>query len=170
MYRCGYEIALHLHPQWYNARFERGNGARLHGINLCTLPQPRIAEIVDRSVNHLPLYGRPSKSSALYRSGPAIGCFQPTRNAAWNCPEGACGSTFGIKGGLQRNHHLDYRPSQGKMVTTGRSARNVNERTPWGSGWNSPSIRMVPPWKMVTSKRMGMGNALGGSRPVSTRK
>jgi hypothetical protein len=165
MYRCGYEIALHLHPQWYNARFERGQWELDYTeYNLCTLPQPRIAEIVDRSVNHL-LYmvDHPKFSPISFRAGNWL--FQPTRNAALELSRrGLRIDSSVFKGGLQRNHHLDYRPAK-KNGYYWPFSSNVNEPDPLGQWLELPiHTEMVPPWKMATSKRMGMGNALGGSR------
>ena len=79
MHRSGYEIALHLHPQWFNARFERGHWELDYSeYNLCTLPQPRIAEIVDRSVNYLGHMVDNSQFSPIsFRAGNWL--FQPTR-------------------------------------------------------------------------------------------
>jgi hypothetical protein len=65
---------------------------------------------------------------------------------------------------LQRNHHLDYRPAK-KNGYYWPFSSNVNEPDPLGQWLELPiHTEMVPPWKMATSKRMGMGNALGGSR------
>ena len=40
LYSEGFEIGLHLHPQWYNARYENGRWQLDYSeYNLCTLPQ-----------------------------------------------------------------------------------------------------------------------------------
>src|SRR5687768_9977305 len=53
-YRDGHEIALHLHPQWYNARFDgRSWHLDYSEYNLCTLPPERIDGIIKRSIGHL---------------------------------------------------------------------------------------------------------------------
>src|SRR5271167_1017965 len=42
LYQEGFETALHLHPQWYNARFEQGQWILdYQEYNLCTLPRTR---------------------------------------------------------------------------------------------------------------------------------
>jgi hypothetical protein len=47
LHNDGFEIALHLHPQWFNARYEQGRWILdMNEYNLCTLPRPRIARTV----------------------------------------------------------------------------------------------------------------------------
>ena len=54
-YRDGCEIGLHLHPQWCNARYEKGAWILdYREYNLCTLPRNRISEVVDGSLAYLP--------------------------------------------------------------------------------------------------------------------
>ena len=170
MYRCGYEIALHLHPQWYNARFERGQWELDYTeYNLCTLPQPRIAEIVDRSVNYLGyMVDNPQFSPLSFRAGNWL--FQPTRNAALELSRrGLRIDSSVFKGGLQRNQHLDYRPAK-KNGYYWPFSSDVNEPDPLGQWMELPiHTEMVPPWKMATSKRMGMGTS-GGTRGTLRKK
>ena len=54
LYESGFEIGLHLHPQWCNARYEQGRWVLdAAEYSLCTLPQKRIVEIVERSLAYL---------------------------------------------------------------------------------------------------------------------
>jgi hypothetical protein len=165
MHRRGYEIALHLHPQWYNARFEQGHWELDYSeYNLCTLPQPRIAEIVDRSVNYLGHMVDDRQFSPIsFRAGNWL--FQPTRNAAQELARrGLRIDSSVFKGGLQRNHQLDYRPAQKNGYYWAFSS-DVNVPDPKGEWLELPIYtEMVPPWRMATSKRMGMGTS-----PASTR-
>jgi hypothetical protein len=165
MHRSGYEIALHLHPQWYNARFERGQWELDYTeYNLCTLPQPRIAEIVDRSVHYLVyMVDEPTFSPISFRAGNWL--FQPARNAALELSRrGLRIDSSVFKGGVQRNHHLDYRPAM-KNGYYWPFSSNVNEPDPMGQWMELPiHTEMVAPWKMATSKRMGMGANMGGTR------
>jgi len=65
---------------------------------------------------------------------------------------------------LQRNQTLDYRPAL-KNGYYWPFSSNVNEPDPMGQWMELPIYaEMVPPWKMATSKRMGMGNNFGGTR------
>src|SRR5438093_10466738 len=50
----GHEIALHLHPQWYNARYDNGRWILDYSeYNLCTLSRPRITQIVTQSLAYM---------------------------------------------------------------------------------------------------------------------
>jgi hypothetical protein len=165
MHRCGYEIGLHLHPQWFNARFERGQWELDYTeYNLCTLPQPRIAEIVDRSVNYLGyMTGNPQFSPLSFRAGNWL--FQPAQTAAQELSRrGLRIDSSVFKGGLLRSHNLDYRPAR-KNGYYWPFSSNVNEPDALGQWLELPiHTEMVAPWKMATSKRMGMGANLGGTR------
>jgi len=160
----GHETALHLHPQWYNARYDNGRWLLDYAeYNLCTLPPTRIAEIVTRSLAYLrTILHEPDFTPLSFRAGNWL--FQPTRDAASIL--GAHGIRIDssvFKGGVQRNHGLDYR----------RAARNghfwpfdsdVNERAPNGRWLEVPiHTDMVPIWKILTGKRMSLGNGFGGS-------
>src|ERR1035437_4549993 len=49
-YRDGFEIGLHLHPQWCNACYHQGRWFLDYSeYNLCTLPRTRVARIVEGS-------------------------------------------------------------------------------------------------------------------------
>jgi hypothetical protein len=165
MHRAGHEIALHLHPQWYNARFERGEWALDYAeYNLCTLAQPRIAEIVDRAVKHLAYMAGDAQFRPIsFRAGNWL--FQPTQNAARELSRNGLRIDSSVfKGGLQRNLKLDYRPAQRNGYYWPFST-NVNEPDPAGQWLELPIYaEMVAPWKMATSKRMGMGNNVGGGK------
>src|SRR5579872_625874 len=51
LHQEGFEIGLHLHPQWCNARYDLGTWVLDHSeYNLCTLPRARIAHIVEHSL------------------------------------------------------------------------------------------------------------------------
>ncbi len=81
-YRDGFEVGLHLHPQWCNARYERGAWVLdYREYNLCTLPRPRIAEIVEGSLAYLRhVVGRSDFTPLSFRAGNWL--FQPTQTAA----------------------------------------------------------------------------------------
>ena len=77
-YEEGFELGLHLHPQWYNARYENGKWLLDYSeYNLCTLPRERIAAN-RRSLDRLlaECLGR-SQILRHFLSGRAIGCFSP---------------------------------------------------------------------------------------------
>jgi len=164
MHRAGYEIALHIHPQWYNARFDQGCWHLDYSeYNLCTLPQARIAEIVDRSVDYLRhMVADPQYTPLSFRAGNWL--FQPTCNAAKELSrKGLRIDSSVFKGGLQLNHHLDYRPAM-KNGYYWPFSSDVNNSDPAGPWLEVPiHTELVAPWNMATSKRMGMGNSFGAT-------
>ncbi len=164
LHREGFEIALHLHPQWYNASFEQGRWCLdLSEYNLCTLPRTRISEIVRRGLAYLRLMVDSSSFTPLsYRAGNWL--FQPTQNAARVLGENGIRLDSSVfKGGLQRQHRLDYRPSQ-KNADYWRFGSDVNQPDPSGPWIEVPiHSEMVPLWKLRTSKRMTFKNQFGAS-------
>jgi hypothetical protein len=170
-HRDGYEIALHLHPQWSNARYEDGRWLLdLSEYNLCRLPKERINEIVERSLAYLRhAVEEPGYSPISFRAGNWL--FQPTQTAASVLAEkGIRIDSSVFKGGLQHNHKLDYRPSK----------RN-GYYWPFSSDVNKPDLNgpwievpihteMVPFWRMPTSKRMGFTNQFGVANQSKSKK
>jgi hypothetical protein len=156
-YEGGFEIALHLHPQWCNARYENDKwNLDYKEYNLCTLSEQRITEIVKKGIAYLrELVGVPIFNPLSFRAGNWL--FQPTATAA------AVLAMHGIridssvfKGGSQHSHGLDYR----------RARRNgfywtfdtdVTIPDPTGRILEIPIFtKMVPFWKMYTAKRMAL--------------
>ena len=162
LYKEGFEIALHLHPQWYNAHYENGRWVLdWSENNLCTLSRQRIAHIVNRSTRYLrSLINDSSFSPISFRAGNWL--FQPTRIAAEFLGElGYRIDSSVFKGGLQHNQTLDYRPSlkNGYFWNFSEDVNKVDAR----GAWIEVPIytEMVPPWRMATSKRLGSNNAMG---------
>ena len=156
-YREGFELGLHLHPQWYNARYENGRWQLDYSeYNLCTLPRERIVQIVDRSIAYLrDVLGMADFTPLSFRAGNWL--FQPTRTTANVLAErGIKVDSSVFKGGLQHQHKLDYR----------RALRNgyywtftdhVDIPDPKGPLLELPiHTQMVPFWKMLSTKRIGL--------------
>jgi hypothetical protein len=156
-YEEGFEIGLHLHPQWYNGRYENGRWLLDYSAyNLCLLPQEQIYQIVDRSISYFrDILGLPGFIPFSFRAGNWL--FQPTRNAARALVErGIKVDSSVFKGGLQHQYRLDYR----------RALRNgyywtftdhVDIPDPEGALLELPThTQMVPLWKMLTKKRLGL--------------
>jgi hypothetical protein len=153
----GFEIGLHLHPQWYNAKYEGGRWLLDYSeYNLCVLHRNRIAQIIDRSIAYLRnVLGVVDYTPLSFRAGNWL--FQPAEYAAKALSErGIRVDSSVFKGGLQHQHKLDYR----------RAARNgyfwkfqddVNVADPHGALLELPiHTQMVPIWKMGTGKRISM--------------
>ena len=169
-YRDGFEVGLHLHPQWCNARYERGGWILDYSeYNLCTLPRTRIDEIVEGSLSYLRRTVNCSDFTPLsFRAGNWL--FQPTQTAASVLAEkGVRIDSSVFKGGRQHQHHLDYRPALNNSYYW-PFERDVNEPDPVGSWIEVPIYTdMVPFWRMATSKRMSMKSG-GGARSESVRQ
>lgn len=170
-HRDEFEVALHLHPQWANARYEQGQWSLdLGEYNLCKLPKKRIAEIVDGSMAYLQhVVGDAHFTPVSFRAGNWL--FQPTQTAASVLAEkGIKIDSSVFKGGLQHNHSLDYRRALNNGYYWPFSS-DVNDPDPAGP-WIEVPIHtdMVPLWKMPTSKRMAFTNRFGATDQSSRQK
>jgi hypothetical protein len=152
-----FEVALHLHPQWYGARYEHGVWQLDYSeYNLCTLPRLRIEHIVDRSIDYLRrTVGDRYFTPLSFRAGNWL--FQPTRNAAdVLATRGIRLDSSVFKGGFQHAHTLDYRPAL-RNGDYWRFETDVNVEVRDGSWIEVPIYsEMVPFWRMLTSKRVGL--------------
>jgi hypothetical protein len=153
----GFELGLHLHPQWYNAKYEDGKWLLDYNeYNLSVLPRERIAQIVERGIAYLrDVLGESNFTPQSYRAGNWL--FQPTRDtAAVLVEQGIKVDSSVFKGGLQHSHGLDYRRSL-KNGYYWKFLNDVNIPDPHGTLIEIPIYtQMVPPWQMLTSKRIGI--------------
>ncbi|HXH47956.1 MAG TPA: hypothetical protein VNM47_01160 [Terriglobia bacterium] len=163
-YRDGFEIGLHLHPQWCNASHDRGTWRLDYSeYNLCTLPSSRIRQIVDRSCAFLQhLVDQGSFAPLSYRAGNWL--FQPTQAAASILAEkGMRIDSSVFKGGVIHQYHLDYRPAL-RNGYFWRFSCDVNKPDPLGPWIELPvHTEMVHFWEMLTVKRMSFSRGSGAS-------
>ena len=156
-YTNGFELGLHLHPQWYNARYENAKWRLDYGeYNLCILPREQIKKIVDRSIEYLrKLLGLADFNPFSFRAGNWL--FQPTKTVAKTLIEqGIKIDTSVFKGGLQHQHKMDYRLAL-KNGYYWRFTDDVNVPDPKGNLIEFPIYtKMVPLWKLPTAKRIGL--------------
>ena len=156
-YQTGFEIALHLHPQWCNARYQSGKwDLDYTEYNLCTLSTHRIAEIVDHSLTFLrTVVQNPSFTPLSFRAGNWL--FQPTAKAAQVLMEhGIRIDSSVFKGGRQHRHNLDYRPAA-KNGYYWSFTDDVTTPNPSGLLLEIPIYtKMVPFWRLLTAKRVGL--------------
>lgn len=167
MYNDGHEIALHLHPQWCNARFANGTwNLDYSEYNLCSLPENRIAQIVDRSIGYLrTILSAPDFTPLSFRAGNWL--FQPTHTAAKVLSQrGVQIDSSVFKGGLQHGYKLDYR----RALANGyywKFGPDVTAPDPDGAMLELPIYtEMVPFWKMATAKRTAFRGGNGSGAPV----
>ena len=153
----GFELGLHLHPQWYNARYENSRWLLDYSeYNLCVLPKEKITQTVERAITYLRnIIGDPEFIPLSYRAGNWL--LQPTRNIAEVLThKGIKVDSSVFKGGLENKYSLDYRKSL-KNGYYWKFLDDVNEPDPDGRLLEVPIYtEMVPFWQMLTSKRVGM--------------
>ncbi|MHC1725268.1 MAG: hypothetical protein AB9866_04520 [Syntrophobacteraceae bacterium] len=140
----GFEVGLHIHPWWYNARYENGSWILDHSeYNLCALPRNRITQIVDRSISYLRnMLDEPGYTPLSFRAGHLL--FQPSQTLAGVLSErGVKVDSSVYKGGLWHQHNLDYRPAlrNGYFWRFSRTASIC--RTQGAPCWSS---RYIPEW------------------------
>jgi hypothetical protein len=156
-YKEGFELGLHLHPQWYNARRENGGWILDYSeYNLCTLPQHRIVQIVDRSLAYFrEVLGAYDFTPLSFRAGNWL--FQPTKALASILAErGIKVDSSVFRGGLQHQHQLDYRRAS-RNGYYWKFGDDVNTPDPNAALLEIPIYtQMVPPWKILTNKRIGL--------------
>jgi len=154
-HREGFEIGLHIHPQWNDANYEKGKWQlNYNNYNLCYLPRERIADIIEHSIKYLRrILNINSFTPLSYRAGNWL--FQPTQ------PTASILADWGIKidssvfkGGVQHTHGLDYRNAL-KNGYYWRFENDVNLSDPQGKIVELPTYtRMVPTWQALTAKRV----------------
>jgi hypothetical protein len=157
LYRNGFEIGLHLHPQWYNAHREEGKWLLDRSeYNLCTLDRERIMWIVHRAISYLrKVLNEPDFTPLSFRAGNWL--FQPTETAASVLTDNGIRVDSSVfKGGLQHEHVLDYRPAL-KNGCYWNFRNDVNAADPLGPLMEIPIYtQMVPFWRMLTTKRVAL--------------
>jgi hypothetical protein len=171
LYADEFEIGLHLHPQWFNARFINGRWILDYSeYNLCTLTEKRIGQIVDRSIDYCrDVLCVPGFMPLSFRAGNWL--FQPTHVVAKVlAARGIKIDSSVFKGGLQYQHRLDYR----RAIRNGpywTFSENVNIPDSDGILLEIPiHTQMVPFWKMVTPKRFALQQKVSSGSQTKLKK
>jgi hypothetical protein len=167
-YDNDFEIGLHLHPQWYNARYENGRWFLDYSeYNLCALHRERIVEIVDRSLAYLRnTIGVAGFTPFSFRAGNWL--FKPTRPAADVLAErGIKVDSSVFKGGVRHQHQLDYRRAL-KNGSYWKFRDHADVPDPEGVLLELPIYtQMVPLWKMLDAKRVNPQHiGIGGAKKL----
>jgi hypothetical protein len=163
----GFEVGLHIHPWWYNSSYRDGAWVLDYSeYNLCTLPQERIAAIIDRSIAYLrSILKKPDSSPISYRSGHLL--FQPTSTVARVLAQRGIKIDSSVyNGGLWRYQKQDYRKTQNNGYYWRFSDEVVVPDSQGGLLEVPIYTQMVPVWKMLTGKRIGLQQKVV-SAPVS---
>jgi len=169
LHREGFEIGLHLHPQWYGARRVDGAWRLDYGeYNLCALPRERMAAIIDRSIAFLRrVLDLPDFLPLSFRAGNWL--LQPTTPVAEILAErGLRIDSSVFKGGIRRQHGLDYRPAL-RNGYYWPFKEDVTAADPGGRLIEFPIFtKMVPPWRILSLDRIGLeARGSAGSPGVS---
>jgi len=153
----GFELGLHIHPWWYNARredqawvFERDD------YNLCVRPAEHIEAVVGRAIGYLRrIAGDPTFTPLCFRAGHLL--FQPTRPLAdILAAHGVRLDSSVYRGGLWRQHKLDYRRAP-KQIPFWRFRDDVIVADPQGEMLELPIFTwQAPVWRLFTSKRVAL--------------
>lgn len=171
LHEQGHEIALHLHPQWYNARYEDGRWSLDYSeYNLCRLAEEKISEYVHRSITYMQdLLAEPGYRPLSFRAGNWL--LQPTLPMARVLADhGVKIDSSVFKGGLQHKHKLDYRPSADNGYFW-KFRDDVNKPEPDGLLMEIPIYtQMVPFWKMATGKRLGIQRKISSGAQTADQK
>lgn len=155
LYNGGFEVGLHIHPQWINGRYDGSHWLLdLTEYNLCTLRRERVVDIVGHSIAFLrTLVANSAYTPLSFRAGNWL--FQPSETLATILAgHGIYLDSSVFKGGLQHLHGLDYR----RALRNGyywRFSRDVERPDPGGEMVEIPIFsRMVPPWSLISERRL----------------
>jgi hypothetical protein len=153
----GFELGLHFHPWWYNARYEDGRWVLDYSeYNLCALGEERIAKLLDRSISYLRRVVEIADYSPLsFRAGHLL--FQPAGTLARLLAQRDIKvDTSVYKGGVHEQYKVDYRDAL-KNGYYWRFTDSANVPDPQGVLLELPIYtQMVPTWKLFTGKRVAL--------------
>jgi|YNPMSStandDraft_1061717.scaffolds.fasta_scaffold40416_1 hypothetical protein len=154
-YNNGFELGLHLHPQWYRARYKNGNWVMEESdYNLCRLPAERIREVVSRAINFLKMVLADRNFTPIsFRAGNWL--FQPTQPAASILYDhGIRIDSSVFQGGRFKDYGVDYRKADFKKYYW-KFWEDAAVSSESGKMYEIPIYtRMVPFWQMLTTKRL----------------
>jgi hypothetical protein len=160
----GFEIGLHLHPWWWNAK--RANGdwhLEWTERNLCEMPEQRIDDVVRSSIEYLRVAtGQPGFVPLSFRGG--LWLIQPTATMAKVLAKyGLQVDSSVFKGGRIQDVGVDYRPAM-RNGYYWRFEADVNSVDPKGALLEVPiHTELVPFWKMISGKRLSLHRKVPGN-------
>lgn len=155
LHQAGFEIGLHVHPQWYEARLDNAKWKlNYKEYNLCALPEERISQLLKRGFNYL-------------RSLVQDNNFYPVSFRAGNwlinpaIKVSSVLSALGIKidssvfkGGYQQSTGIDYRQAPSDLFFW-KFTQDANRPDPSGLLFELPIYtKMIPIWKFMRGKRL----------------
>lgn len=154
MYNNGYEIGLHIHPQWFNAKFKNNTwDLDFNEENLCNLRIEKIDKYIKTSINYLKQILGEKYQPVSFRAGGWM--IQPTTNISPILSNnGIKIDTSVFKGGLSHYYGIDFRKSINNLYYW-KFLNDVNKEDQMGKLMEIPIYtKMVFPWKMISKKRV----------------
>ena len=155
LHRSGFEIGLHIHPQWYKARYEASVWQLDNSeYNLCHLSPARVDQIIERSIAYFRrILGVPDFTPLAFRAGNWL--LQPAGSAAKSlAAHGIKIDSSVFKGGREHYYKLDYRRAYKNGYYWPFTA-DVNVSDSFGVLIELPVFtEMVPIWRMFSAKRI----------------
>ena len=155
--RLGFELGLHIHPQWYGARLGPDNWIlNFDQYNLCLLPVDRIHEIINGALNYLRYLRDDSTFTPLsFRAGNWL--MTPTERIGQVLADAGLKIDSSVyKGGYQHLFGLDYRRAP-KHLYYWKFFDDVNTPDDNGILTEIPIYtRMVPIWRFMTKRRLAL--------------
>lgn len=154
-YTNGYEIGLHIHPWWYNAKLKGEKWVfNYNNYNLCKLDKGEIKEIVNRALSYLnKMLNLSNYIPISFRAGHLI--FQPTQPLAGVLAEKGIKIDSSVyKGGIWHHQRIDYRGA----IDNGyywRFSDDASINDPNGILVELPIYtKLVYIWKIFTKRRI----------------
>ncbi len=166
IYELGFELGLHLHPQWYAGEFKEGKWFLEESeYDLCLLPEGRIKELISRAINYLKYLTDDSSFTPLaYRAGNWL--MTSTKKLSPILAQAGLKIDSSVfKGGYQHLYHLDYRQAPIDFFYW-RFSDEVTKPDPGGQLYEIPIYtKMIPTWKFLSKRRLSL--EAGGASSVS---
>lgn len=156
-YDYGFEIGLHMHPQWHDAHLNNSVWQLdSRSYNLCTMPQERIESLIDRSITFLrKILADPAFIPFSFRNGNWL--FQPAQPLATVLAQrGIHLDSTVFKGGMQKKHNMDYRHAPDNRYFW-RFSEDVLQPDPKGMLLEIPTYtKMAFLWQLIDNKRINL--------------
>ncbi|MBC7349711.1 MAG: hypothetical protein H5U05_07040 [Candidatus Aminicenantes bacterium] len=155
--RLGFELGLHIHPQWYGARLEPDKWVlNFDQYNLCLLSADKIHELVNRALNYFRYLSDDSTFTPLsFRAGNWL--MSPTERITRVLADAGLKIDSSVyKGGYQHLFGLDYRRAP-RHLYYWKFSDDVN--TPDDNGFLTELpiyTKMVPICRFMTKRRLAL--------------
>lgn len=162
MYNKKYEIALHLHPQWFNSKYIDNKWILDYSeYNLCKIEVTKINEYLTKAIEYLRrVLNEPKYNPISFRAGNWL--IQPTDKIVQSLLKYNIKIDSSLfKGGIFRTYGIDFRPSLKNNDYYWSFYKDVNIPEKEVRIWEIPIYAwQVPFWKSISKNKL---NALKGN-------